>query len=94
MKTIWKGKLSLTGGVVQTVTMPSLFTKVKVRMADEDSTIDFWTEVDTDGALGERKCDFIVIGTGHERPDDGFSWIGTVIHGVFRWHVYMGDSYV
>lgn len=55
---------------------------------DDSDELDLWAMVDPQRA--SRPCPFLVVGTGHEVPDDAGSFIGSVTThgGQLVWHVF------
>jgi hypothetical protein len=82
MKTVFKYLVPLEDEVVK-IDMPT--GAVLRHVASQGSMPTMWFEVDPEAASELRQ--FKVIGTGHVVPE-GWDYIGTVMTGVFVWHIY------
>lgn len=57
-----------------------------LHIAMQAGSICAWFEVDAVGETTEKRS-FVIVGTGHMVPE-GTSHVGTVLDGIFVWHIY------
>ena len=84
--TIWKYPLEAVAGVPQLYAMPELARILHVSMQHDKPII--WALGNTKRELFTRE--FVVLGTGHEVPDDNLKYLGTgvALAGLLVWHVF------
>ena len=82
MKKVFKYILILRS-VRQQVLMPK-GAKI-LHVGEQNRAITIWALVDTEAELLHRE--FIIMGTGQNIPYDKYTHVGTVLEGVFVWHV-------
>lgn len=86
MKEVWKFELRLA--LDFTLDMPTGARLLHVGSQDGESML--WAEVNPQNDRERRQ--FHCHGTGHEVPEDGRSYIGTVVEPTWVWHFYEGKN--
>ena len=83
---IWRQTVDLADR--QTLTAPGL--RRVLAVDDQRGVLEAWFEVVP--GQPERSLDLIIVGTGHEIPDDADAYLGHLVTagGVFVWHFYTG----
>jgi len=88
MRKIFKYDISVNDRV-NTLKMPKLaeVVHVEVQIPQDPTTVQMWAIVEPDTELIERT--FVVVGTGHDIPDNNIIYRGTAIcyGGQLVWHV-------
>lgn len=83
MRTIFKYPIRIDDE--QTVTMPKGARIISAQV--QAGIVCLWAIVKPGAALNEHRR-ICIIGTGHELPDDGFEYIGTVQTPPLVWHIF------
>lgn len=79
---VWKYTLERFGPSSLSVPIGAEILSVQVQGA----SVAMWALVDPSAPLVVRS--FLLAGTGHDLPDGGLVHRGTVLDGVFVWHVF------
>lgn len=82
--TVWKFPLALDAKGRAEVKMPAPAAIIDTAF-DADGNLCVWAEVRPSEPLVTRRL--AVVGTGHDIPDNG-AHVGSVIDGMFVWHIY------
>ena len=82
MKRIYKYSLKLQE--IQSINAP--VTKVLCVQMQHGELV-LWAEVDTDKASKELLV--VIVGTGHEIPENAGQYLSTVQDGSYVWHIYI-----
>lgn len=85
MKTIWKFPIRESNYEIK---VPRSATVVHVALQDGTPTI--WAEIDLAQEFVVRHVS--IIGTGQPIFGDGWAHVGTVLDGIWVWHVYLQDD--
>lgn len=84
-KEIWK--FPLGDGMEQRIDMPMHAEILTVQMQHGHTCL--WAMVDPENV--KRPRTILIVGTGHDVPQDARRYIGTVQHDLFVWHIFEGD---
>jgi hypothetical protein len=79
---IWKYQFDVSDAV--TITMPSYAKLLHVGVQLGRLTV--WALVDPEEKMVKRTIR--IFGTGHPIPEDEIGYVGTVIQGMFVWHIF------
>lgn len=82
---IYKFPLTLTA--VQSIAVPVPFKPLSVQL--QNAQICLWAE--TPGGEPTKTAEVVIVGTGHEVPDEAIAFktfVDTVQQGGYVWHVY------
>ena len=80
-RVIWKFQLA---GDYTSIWMPE--NGRVIHFADQNGVYHIWAEVDPEEFCTNRT--FRIVGTGQSIPEGNNEYLGTILDGVFVWHLY------
>lgn len=88
---IWKQRISRLRGVYnlyeKTIELPKDASILSVKVAGDD--LNMWFKFNPVNKDNLESYTIRIVGTGFETPTDDFSYIDTIIDGMFVWHIFI-----
>lgn len=88
---IWKQYISRLRGIYNLfetkIELPKNSSILSVKVAGDD--LNMWFKFNPTSKTNLESYTIRIVGTGFETPTDGFSYIDTIIDGMFVWHVFI-----
>lgn len=88
---IWKQHISRLRGIYNLfetkIELPKNSSILSVKVAGDD--LNMWFKFNPTSKTNLESYTIRIVGTGFETPTDGFSYIDTIIDGMFVWHVFI-----
>ena len=91
---IWKQRISRLRGIYNLfetkIELPKNSSILSVKVAGDD--LNMWFKFNPVNKDNLESYTIRIVGTGFETPTDGFSYIDTIIDGMFVWHIFIKQT--
>lgn len=91
---IWKKRISRLRGIYNLfetkIELPKDASILSVKVAGDD--LNMWFKFNPVNKDNLESYTIRIVGTGFETPTDGFSYIDTIIDGMFVWHIFIKQT--
>lgn len=88
---IWKQHISRLRGIHNLfetkIELPKDASILSLKVIGDD--LNMWFKFNPTSKTNLESYTILIVGTGFETPTDGFSYIDTIIDGMFVWHVFI-----